>query len=160
GTGIVSMADNGDQLAIVNGENAYIYSEDIGFVRVTDTDFQPAATISHIDSFFVTDRIGTNEFALSDSDDGLTWDSTLLASAEWISDQVVTTINYLERLLVFGQKSTEQWANVGAANFPFQRVKGAGMELGIIGPHAKTKDKSAVYFIGNDRVAYQYAGQV
>jgi hypothetical protein len=40
--GPVSVDDNGDQLAIVNGTAGYIYSTDGGFQLISDTDFHPA----------------------------------------------------------------------------------------------------------------------
>src|SRR5262245_21533455 len=45
GTGPVSMDDNGSQLLIVNGTNGYLYSSTLGFVLITDTDFNAAETV-------------------------------------------------------------------------------------------------------------------
>lgn len=157
GTGVVSMATNGEQLEIVNGVNGYIYSEDGGFTLITDTEFHTANSVTYIDSFFALDRAGTNEFFLSDSLDGTAYDGTMFASAEWQPDNVVSVLNHLERLNVFGAKSIEIYANTGAANFPFQRIKGAGFEVGIIGPHAKSTDEQSIYMIANDRKSYRIA---
>src|SRR5882672_11262742 len=157
GTDPVVMEDNGDQLIIVNGTNGYIWSEDVGFVRITDTDFQAAKTVTNTDGFFVTDRAGTNEFAFSDSLDGLSCDGSFFASAEWKSDDVVRPLNHLERLSIFGEQSTEVWGFTGAVNMPYQRIKGAGLELGLIGPFALTTDKESIYIIGHDRCGYRIA---
>src|SRR6185369_2617591 len=44
GTGVVSMDDNGSQLAITNGTSGYIYSVDGGFQLITDSNFHAANT--------------------------------------------------------------------------------------------------------------------
>lgn len=158
GTDPVSMSDNGTQLAIVNGTNGYVYSVTGGFQLIADTDFHAANTVAYSDGFFVFDRAGTDQFFLSDSLEGLSYDGLLFASAEWESDNLVAVVNHLEKLHLFGDRTTELHYNSGAANFPYQRIKGAGINLGVIGPHAITSDKDKIYFIGNDRVAYTFAG--
>lgn len=160
GTDPVVMEDNGDQVMIVNGENGYIWSEDTGFIRITDSDFSSAKTVTNTDGFFVTDRVDTNEFAFSDSLDGLSWDGTFFATAEWKSDNVVRPLNHLGRLNIFGEASTEVWGFTGAVNLPYQRIQGAEMELGLIGAYALTTDKESIYIIGHDRCGYRIAGGV
>lgn len=158
GTGPVSMDDNGTQLCIVNGTSGYIYSVSSGFQIIADADFHAADTVTYADGFFVFNWADTGKFFLSDSLDGMSYDPLLFASAEWVSDNLVAVLNHLEKLHLFGERSTELHANVGAANFPYQRIKGGGINLGLIGPHAIATDKDSIYFIGNDRVAYKFAG--
>lgn len=157
GAGRVAMDDNGSQLAIVNGENGYIYSTDGGFQLITDTNFHPAQTTSYIDGVFAYDRSDTNEFFISDSLDGLTY-SDFFASAEWKSDNIVAVLNHLEQIYLLGQRTIEPWYASGAANFPFQRIEGAAIDRGIIGPHAAISESQKIYIIGDDRVGYTIAG--
>lgn len=157
GNDVVSMDDNGDQLAITNGTNGYIYSTDAGFQLITDTDFNAANTVTYIDGFFAFDSANTNQFQISDSLDGTAF-SDLFASAETKSDNVLAVLNHLQVLHIFGEKTVELFGNTGAANFPFQRIPSGVIARGIAGPHAKAVEDSAVFKLGDDRIAYRLQG--
>ena len=159
-TGIdpVIIDDNGEQIFIANGTDGYTYSIAGGFARVTDANFIAGRSVTNTDGFFMVDRAGTNEFAMSDSLDGTSWDGSFFASAEWKSDNVVRLLNHLERLNIFGERSTEVWGFTGAVNFPYQRIKGAGLEIGLIGPYALCTDSESIYIIGDDRAVYRAVG--
>jgi hypothetical protein len=158
GSDVVSMDNNGDQLVIVNGVNGYLYSEDLGFILISDTDFNAAETVTFFDQRFLFDWKGTNKFFASDVLDGSTYDALAFASGETRPDNVVSVILNRQLLLVFGSDSIEPWQNVGAANFPFERVPGAMIERGIAEPHARCKADNTVFFMGDDRVFYRLDG--
>lgn len=158
GSGVVKMDDNGDEIAIADGTNGFIYSAASGFRQIVDGDFHAANTVAHLDGFFLWDRKSTNEFFSSDLLDGMTYDSTKFATAESKSDNVVTPRALKKILYVFGTASIEPWANAGAANLPFQPVPGGTIGRGIIAPHAVTDEDDALFFIGDDRVAYRLSG--
>lgn len=158
GTGVVSMDNNGSQLVIVNGVNGYLYSTTLGFVLISDTDFNPANTVTFFDQRFVFDHADTNEFFASDLEDGTAYTGTVFASGETRPDDVLGVILNRQMLLVCGTKSIEPWQNVGAANFPFERVPGAVIERGIAAPHAICKADNTVFFVGDDRVFYRLDG--
>lgn len=160
GSDLVSIDDNGDQLAIVNGTNGYIFAEDTGLQIISDTDFHAAESVTYLDGRFIFDRSGTNEFFISDTLDGTAY-SDLFASAEWKSDNVVKVLNHLQQLYIFGETTTEPWYSSGAANFPFQRIEQAAVDRGIIGPHAAISEAQKLFMIGNDRIVHQIAaGQI
>ena len=159
GTGPVGMDENGTQLAIVNGVTGYIYSTAAGLQVISDGQFHPANTVSFIDSVFAFDRTGTNEFFISDSLDGTAY-SDLFASAETKPDDVVAVANYLQTLLIMGERTGELCSNVGAANFPFQRVPGGTVTKGIVGPRALRVDDKFAYLVGDDKVAHRLTGNI
>lgn len=158
GTNLVSMADNGTQLCIVNGVNGYIYSVAGGFQLITDADFVAARTVEFFDSYFVFDRINSNRFAISALLDGTSFDPLDFASAEASPDNVLTTLNQMEALLIFGETTIELWQNTGAVNFPFQRVPGGLIERGCAAALTPVKEDNSVFFLGNDRVFYRLQG--
>lgn len=158
GSGIVSMDDNGTQLVIVNGVNGYVYSATIGFVLISDPDFVAANTVAFLDQRFVFDQIGENKFSASELLDGSSYDALAFASAETRPDEVVAVVPNKQILLVCGIESIEPWQNVGAANFPWERVPGAVIERGLAEPHAICKADNSVYFMGDDRVFYRLDG--
>lgn len=159
GTGVVSMDTNGTQLCIVNGSNGYIYSTTAGLQLITDVDFLPASTVTFFDQRFVFDAANTNTFFCSDTLDGTSVSSLGIASAEARPDYVKAVVLNQQVLLVFGEKTIEPWEDVGAPNFPFQRVSGTVIERGVLAPYAFcSKTDNTVFFIGENRVLYRLAG--
>lgn len=156
GSDLVSMDDNGTQLAIANGDFGYIYAADTGFQLITDTDFHPADTVAFINAVFAFNRTGTNEFFVSDNLDGLTY-SDIFASAEWKSDQIKAVVNHIESLYLLGSNTIEGWYSTGDPNFPFRRYDGSAIDRGIAASQAFVSDSQLLFFLGNDRVAYKLA---
>lgn len=158
GSGIVSIADNGDQLMIVNGTNGYVYSTDAGFQLVTDSDFHAANTTTFLDSFFLFNRAGTGEVFRSDLLDGTAYDATAFATAEAQSDNVLAVRAVKQLAYVFGERTTEPWGNIGSANFPFAPLPGGAINRGIIGSHAHAEEDEGLFILGNDRIGYRLSG--
>ena len=158
GYGPVSMDNNGTQLVIVNGIHAYVYSVSGGFTVVNDADFNAAKTVRFIDQCFAFDWDGTNKWFISDTLDGTSYDALKFASAESNPDNVIAIEVHHENVIVFGEKSTEIWQNVGAANFPFERVPGGTIERGLGAAYAVAEEDSTVFFLGDDRIFYKLSG--
>lgn len=159
GNGPVSMDDNGTQLVTVNGTNGYIWSSAAGFRIISDTDFNAADTVTFIDSFFLFNNSGTGQFFRSDSLDGTSYDSLAFATAESQSDDLLAVRNHKQIAYLAGKESIELWSNVGAANFPFQRIPGATIVRGIAGSYAITDEDESLFILGDDRIAYRLNGR-
>lgn len=160
GNGNVSMSDNGIQLCIVNGAQGYIYSVSGGFQLIVDAAFNPAKTVIFFDNYFVFDHVGTNQFFISNTLDGTTYDALAFASAEVSPDYVLAVVNQQENLLIFGQDTIETWYNSGDVNFPFTRYDGATIERGCIAPLSVVKEDNSVFFLGDDQIFYRLNGVV
>jgi len=160
-TGIspVSIDGNGTQVAITNGTNGFIYNSSTAtFSQISDPDFNEANTVAFIDGYFAYDWKGFNKFFLSDLLDGTTYPALSFASAESKPDRVLATWSRDGLLLIFGEKTIEPWDHTGASNFPFQRIKGATVDRGVIAPLAICSEDTAKFFLGNDRVFYRMDG--
>lgn len=161
GTAVVSMSDNGDQLCIVNGNEGYIYTVSTNtLVQITDPNFYPADLVTYFDTYFVFNKKGTNQFFISNPNDGLTYDGLLFASAEAQSDMCIGCVENLELLFIFGQKHIEMWYDAGTSDFPFQRYAGGVIPYGCVAPHSLTKQDGAIFFLGSDGVFYRLQGNV
>ncbi len=160
GTGVVSMADNGTQLCIVNGVNGYIYTVTGGFQIITDVNFHSANTVTFFDSYFVFDWKGTNKYFISNILDGTTFGGLDFATAEVQSDYVIATVNQQENLLIFGTRTIETWYDAGALSFPFQRYDGATIERGCSAPLTPIKEDNSVFFLGDELIFYRLNGIV
>jgi hypothetical protein len=158
GTSPVSMDDNGSQLVIVNGTNGYLYSTTLGFVLITDTDFNAAETVQFFDQRFYFDWKNTNKFFGSDLLDGTAYNALVFASAEARPDNVKAVVLNKQILLVFGERTIEPWQDIGAANMPLERVPGVVIERGLAAPRATAKEDNSVFFLGEDRRFYRLDG--
>jgi hypothetical protein len=158
GTSPVTMDDNGSQLAITNGVNGYIYSSTLGFVLITDTDFNAAETNQFFDGRFYFDWKNTNKFFGSDLLDGTSYNALVFASAEARSDNVKAVVLVKQILMVFGESTIEPWQDIGAANMPLERVPGVVIERGLAAPRATAKEDNTVFFLGEDRRHYRLDG--
>lgn len=158
GTSPVTMDDNGTQLAITNGTNGYLYSVALGFTLITDVDFNAAETVQFFDQKFYFDWKGTNKFFGSDSLDGTSYNALVFGAAETRPDNVKALLLLKQILLVFGDNSTEPWQDIGAANFPLERVPGVVIERGLAAPRATAKEDNTAFFLGDDRRFYRLDG--
>jgi len=164
GADVVGMSDNGFQLCIVSGQaragwvlDTNPQSATYGFRQINDPNFYPANTVSFFDGYFVFDRIGTNEFFVSNLYDGTSYNGLLFASAESQPDFVTATIQNLQLLFVICQTHLELWYDAGNAppTFPFQRYTGSGISYGSVSPHTVIKQDGAVWFLGGDKIFYR-----
>ena len=158
GSGVVSMANNGTQVCIVNGSEGFIWSQTGGFQVITSVNFFPANTVTFFDNYFVFDKAASNQFFISASADGTTFSGTDFAAAEVQSDYVLSIVNQQETLLIFGERTIETWYDAGALNFPFLRTSGATIERGCGALRTPIKEDNSVFFLGNDIVTYRLSG--
>lgn len=151
-SGAVTMAENGTQLAICDGTRLYTltYSTNT-FAQVTDPDLPTAVgTVTCIDGYFVVNSVGTGKFYISALNDGTSWAALDFATAESSPDDLQRVINAVGQLWLFGSQTTEIWTNTGASSFPFERISGAKLEVGILSPYSAAVADGSVFFVGKD----------
>lgn len=152
-SGIVSIDENGIQLAICDGTSVYIFTYLTNvFVRVSDADLPFAGTLTFIDGYFVITQNSSGKFFISAQYDGTSWGALDFATAESSPDELLRAANAVGQLWLFGTKTTEIWTNTGAASFPFERISGAKMEVGILAPHTAIPVDNSIFWIGRDNI--------
>lgn len=148
----VTMAENPTQLAICDGQYGYIYTYATdAFVQITDGDFPSAGTIDFIDGYFVVNKNNSGQYYISALNDGLIWAALDFASAESSPDDLRRVINGLGQLWLLGRYTTEIATNTGASPFPFQRISGAIIQVGIAAPHTALNVGNTLFWVGQDR---------
>ena len=150
--GNVSMDENSTQLGICDGRKLYTFTYSTNtFAQVTDPDL-PANVgfLTVIDGYFVVNELNTGRFYISAIGDGTSWSALDFATAESNPDELRAVKNALGQLWLFGKNTTEIWTNTGASSFPFGRISGAIMEVGIIAPHSVQDLDNSVFWIGRD----------
>ena len=155
-SGEVSMADNGTQLAFVDGTAGYLLTGfDTGsstLAPISDSDFPDGArTLTCLVGRFVVENPSSpGRFNISDSYDGASWSGTNFATAEQNSDALVAADNYRGHLVLFGTRTTEPWQPVSALDFPFAPVTSGTQNWGLAACFSRAKLNNMLYFLGQN----------
>lgn len=149
-TGLVSMADNGTTLVIVDGSFGYTvtFSSD-AFAQILDGDFQPASQVFFLDGYFLFIKTNSKDFFISGIN-AVTFDALDFATVEGTPDNLVGGIVDHRDIYLFKEASTEIYYNSGDADFPFARAQNAFIEVGCAAKFSIAKMNHAVFWLGKD----------
>lgn len=148
--GQVRMVDNGISLYLVDGTSRYsVNLKTLVFATLTDGGFFGADRVDYIDTFFIYNRPGTNQWGasspLSDVSPALSF-----SSKDSSSDNLVTLIADHRLVYLVGEKTTEIWSNVGSFPFPFQRIPGTAMQHGIAAKDSLSRLGESIAWLSQD----------
>lgn len=152
-SGNVTIAENSTQLAVCDGTDLYIltYSSN-AFAEVSDVDLPSAVgTVAYLDGYFVVNEVNTGKFYISALNNGTSWSALEFATAESSPDYLLRVVNAIGQLWLFGDKTSEIWTLTGDSTFPFRRISGAKMEVGILAPYSAVEIDNSVMWVGNDK---------
>lgn len=150
-SGNVTIAENGLQLAICDGANLYIFTySSNAFAQVTDPDLPTCGTVTFIDGYFVVNKVGTGSFYRSALYDGTSWNSLDFATAESSPDNLVRVYNALGQLWLLGSTTSEIWTNTGSSAFPFQKISGGKLDVGILASCTAIALENSIIWLGQD----------
>lgn len=172
GAGRVSIDNNGQQMCIVVPNSiSYIYSVAGGLQVITDVDFTstlgPSEQVTAVDGYFI--HFNNNSLASSSPiffssalKDGLSYDSLDFSTAEANPDAITGVHTSRSQLYVCGDTTVEPFANVGGADFPFQRISGGVVPRGIAAKFSLIDFNESFVFVGggeNEQPAiWQFTG--
>src|SRR6266446_5726898 len=133
-TGVVSMADNGLELIVVDGTTAgYLLTLSTNaYTAITDDAFFGADRVAFFDGYFVLNHPGTQQIYISGLYAGGTYDGTEFASDEASPDMVVSLEVQRRELLVLGSRSGQLWFDSGSVDFPFSPIAGTSFTYGCL----------------------------
>lgn len=132
--GRVGMADNGQQLMIVDGPFGYSY--DLTANTLTQiAGFPGGVTVAFQDGYFIFNVPNTQQFFISGTD-ATTVDPLDFASKEGSPDNLLSVLSVNRNLWLFGARTIEVWFNSGAELFPFSRIDGVFIEHGTASAYA------------------------
>lgn len=162
-TGNVTIDENSTQLFICDQEDGYTltYSSNT-FAAVADGDFPSAGTVTYLNGYFIVNSNSTGRFYISALNDGTSWDALDFATAESSPDRLKRVIGAVGQLWLLGNRTTEIWTNTGDATFPFERISGAEMQVGIMAAHTAVAHGGSIYWVGanddGDSIVYRAKG--
>jgi hypothetical protein len=148
--GPVSMSDNGTHLVVVDGHSGYYWNiSDSTFGELEFPEDWKADQVAFQDGYFIFNRQGTAQFFISGLND-ITFDATEISTAEGKPDGLLALVSSSQNIVLFGAQSTEVFYNSGDADFPFARMQGAVIDVGIAAPFSVGKLQAQVYWLGGD----------
>jgi hypothetical protein len=150
-SGPVSMIDNSLQMVLVDGTitGYYVDLETNAVTMINDPAFYGADVVQFVDTFFIFNRPGTQQFYISGSN-AITFDSLDIASKSTYPDNLVTLAVMHREVWLFGELTTEVWYNTGASDFTFGRMPGVFIEHGCAAKHSVAKIDLALFWLGQD----------
>ncbi len=159
----VYMADNGLAVVVVDG-GAIGYAIDINtnlFGPIIDPSFLGADFVVFLDTFFVFNRPGTNQFYISLSlvnfsllTAGISFDPLDIAAKSGSADPIVSLGILHQNLWLVGSLTTEIWIGTGAADFFFQQVQGAYIDHGSGAAYSFANQDVVAFWLGQDRQGF------
>lgn len=155
----VSMADNGFAIILVDGTDKG-YAIDLTahtFGNIDPTNFYGGTKVDYLDTFFLLNRPGTNQWYISltnstyaDLIAGTAFDALDIASKVGYPDPIQTLIAMHREVWLIGALTTEIWYNAGTPDFSFQTQPGAYIEHGTIAPYSVATQDLSVYWLSQD----------
>lgn len=151
-SGVVGMAHNATQLAIVDGENLYILNL-VGntITEVTAAGWRGSNDVSELDGYFIFVDPGTDQFYLSQIDDGTSLDALDFSSADAGPDNIIAHVTSHRQAWFFGDLTTEIWIDSGGILFPLVRYQSYTLDVGIVGAHAVVSAADSLFWVGKTR---------
>lgn len=103
--------------------------------------------IAWIDGYFILNEVDTNKFYTTNLGDYVI-DALDFASSEGSPDKVLAVIGMGRNLWVFNEKTTEVYFNTGNADFPFERIQNAFIEIGLKAKYSIAKLPGTLFWLG------------
>lgn len=148
GTEQVAMDISFDVLAIASNHNLYFW-DGVSLTQNTDPDLGIVLNCIWIDGYFMTtDGV---HVVVTELNDRYSVNPLKYGSAESDPDPILGILNLKDEAYVLGRYTIEVLDNIGGDFFPFQRIKGARIDRGVIGVHTAAIFMEAIAFLGGGR---------
>ena len=153
-TGPASISSNGFELFIVIPDTKKAFL----FVLATNVLTEITSIVGNtnpvwgafLDSYFIA-LDDNGRFYISSPNDGSTWDALDVATPESNPDRALMIFSHSNHLWIFGSESIEIWINTGNALFPFEPIKHATIQMGILYAYSVVSINGILYFTGRDK---------
>jgi hypothetical protein len=156
GDGPVSMAWNGDQVAVCDGKGLFVYDgETLDAVpKIDDLDY---TSVDYLDGFGIV-TTSSPRFYVTALNDFKEIDSLDFASSEGSPDDLIRVYVDHREIWLFGTTSIEVWYSSGGTDFPFSRMNNASIERGLAAASAVASEDNTVFWLAEDGIVYRADG--
>lgn len=148
----ISMAENGDQVMIVDGPNGYIFTQSTNvFAKITDEHFPGGNVVNFCGGYFVVNKPLSPDAYISGLYNGFLWDPLDKTTVSANPGNIVGHITDRGGIWFFKGDSAEVYENTGNADFPFERVPGAIIPTGCEAAHTIKAVDNTLVWLGVDK---------
>lgn len=153
----VSMTANGTgQIFIASAGLGYVWSIELGLVKVTDPEFLGASYATFQDGYVLVITPNSNQFQISGNDttplgDATLWDAANVSVQAGQADLLKAIISRREYIRLMGSRRSQVYQNVGnsgVGNFPFSNYNDTFIENGIAAPFSLCDTGVGLIWIG------------
>lgn len=131
-------------LMITDGTNGYTW-DGTTFAVISDADYPDDAThCAYLDSRFIVNDAGTDQFYISSSEDPTAWAALDFASAEASPDDILSFAANTKDLYFAGSDTIQIYYNSGNTDFLFDPYPNT-IEYGIHAKYSLTRDDNGLY---------------
>lgn len=149
-TGNITIDENPTQLFFCDGDDGYTFTYSSNtFAAISDGDFPSAGTMTYLGGYSIVNENSTGKFFISSLNDATSWAALDYATAESSPDTLKRVIRGVGQLWLLGDKTSEIWTNTGDSLFPFQRISGTEMNVGILAPYSALELASSLFWVSN-----------
>lgn len=149
-TGPVRMQSNGVQILILESNlNACLFDLRTNVLtRFNYVGFNWNPTgLAVVDTYFIAASFASNQFQISAPLNGASWTAIDFGSTQE-ADNIVALEELHGYLWIFGSNSIVVFQDTGNSSFPFQRVPGSKIEMGLAAAFSVVKLDNSVFWLG------------
>jgi hypothetical protein len=144
----ITWADNGTYVVFVDGTNGY-YITGGAVTQITDPDFATPFAVTYQNSRFIISST-SGRFYISAIDDPTSWGALDFAAANYSGDTNVRPMSIGSDLLLCGYRSIERWTYTGNADFPWDRIGGSTLNIGIRGAESVAAWEDTIFLLASN----------
>ena len=128
-----------------------LYGLNFAYLPSSDGAFTGGTTVDIVDNYFVYSRQSSQQWGASNALSPISL-GTSFGSKDGSPDNLVALIVDHREVYLLGETSSEVWVDVGAAQFPFQRIPGTSTQHGIAATFSVARlGNSFAYLSRNNR---------
>ncbi|HED4877389.1 TPA: hypothetical protein R4K21_003208 [Stenotrophomonas maltophilia] len=164
GVGRVQMTHNqfktGFQVLVENGQGGggYVYTTADGtFAKITDEGYPGSISSDYLDSYLLGVEPQGRFWFHSNLADVTDYNTLDRYEAESAPDKIIGLAANASEVVVFGQRTTEFYFNIGAATGTFQNRR-SSITRGCASRHTIQKLDNSVFWLGDDGIVYRLNG--
>lgn len=147
GTGQVSLSQSYDYIGICSNGDLFLFNKSTNVLtQVTDSDLGVSKYAVQLGGYFVS--TDGEYIVVTDLANSFAVNPLKYGASEVLPDPITSLQVLRDTLYAVNRYSIEQFQNVGGQFFPFQRVDGAYINRGAIGPYTCCAFEDRLAFIG------------
>jgi hypothetical protein len=143
-----TMVYSFDRLAITSADKLFYYNGS-ALTQVTDADLGRALSVAWINGYFIT--TDGDYLVSTDITDPTSVSPLKYGSSEYDPDPIVGVIVHRTELYAINRYSIEAFQITPSTGFPLERIEGAQIPKGVVGPTAVCLYAESIAFVGGGR---------